>query len=321
MEQELIKVTGDTAGARLDVFLSGALGITRSFAQRLIKEGRVSGEGAKGLKPSSRVPVGEEYSVILPEPEGMEIEPEPVEFGLVYEDEDLIVINKPAGLVVHPAPGHWRGTLVHGLLWRYPDMKQLRNHLRPGIVHRLDATTSGLMVVARRQPVMEELQKMFQERQVTKQYLALVHGTPARPEGTLSGPIARDPDNPLRMAVIDGGRPALTGYRVLWSRPAQRDTCRGRMSLVVCSLFTGRTHQIRVHMAALGHPLAGDTLYGAPGDDGLAGRVFLHSWRLAFTHPVTAAPLAFCLPLPEELKRYLKTNRCAYQSLPDTALR
>ena len=306
MEQELIKVTEDSAGARLDVFLSGALGITRSFAQRLIKDGHVSGAGTKSLKPSSRVQVGEEYAVILPEPEGMEIEPEPVDFGVVYEDEELIVVNKPAGLVVHPAPGHWRGTLVHGLLWRYPDMKQLRNHLRPGIVHRLDATTSGLMVVARRQPVMEALQQMFQERRVTKQYLALVHGTPARGEGTLSGPIARDPDNPLRMAVIDGGRPALTGYRVLWSRPAQRDTCRGGVSLVVCSLFTGRTHQIRVHMAALGHPLAGDTLYGAPESDGLAGRVFLHSWRLAFTHPVTATPMTFCLPLPEELREYLK---------------
>ena len=310
MEQEIIKVTGDTAGARLDVFLSGALGITRSFAQRLIKDGRVSGEGAKGLKPSSRVPVGEEYSIILPEPEGMEIEPEPVDFDVVYEDEDLIVISKPAGLVVHPAPGHWRGTLVHGLLWRYPEMKQLHSPLRPGIVHRLDATTSGLMIVARRQPVMETLQSMFQERQVTKQYLALIHGTPARSEGTLSGPIARDPDNPLRMAVIDGGRPALTGYRVLWSRPAQRDTC--RMSLVICSLFTGRTHQIRVHMAALGHPLVGDTLYGAPESDEITDRVFLHSWRLAFQHPVTAAPLAFCLPLPEELKAYLSPFRSQF---------
>ncbi len=155
-------------------------------------------------------------------------------------DGSIIVddIPKESSKGVYFAVADWRGTLVHGLLWRYPDMKQLRNHLRPGIVHRLDATTSGLMVVARRQPVMEALQQMFQERQVTKQYLALVHGMPARSEGTLSGPIARDPDNPLRMAVIDGGRPALTGYRVLWSSPAQRDTCRGKVSLVVCSLFT-----------------------------------------------------------------------------------
>ncbi|MBQ9526209.1 MAG: RluA family pseudouridine synthase, partial [Fretibacterium sp.] len=121
MEENRVELTVSDPAARLDVFLSGALGITRSFAQRLIKEGRVSGEGAKGLKPSSRVPVGEEYAIILPEPEGMEIEPEPVDFDVVYKDEDLIVINKPAGLVVHPAPGHWRGTLVHGLLWRYPD--------------------------------------------------------------------------------------------------------------------------------------------------------------------------------------------------------
>ncbi|MBR1672399.1 MAG: RluA family pseudouridine synthase [Fretibacterium sp.] len=320
-----MKLTVINSGTRLDVFLSCALGVTRSFAQRLIREGRVSGVGK--LKPSARVQEGEACTVALPEPEGMEIEPEPVDFGVVHEDEDLIVVNKPAGLVVHPAPGHWRGTLVHGLLWRYPDMKQLRNHLRPGIVHRLDATTSGLMVVARRQSVMEALQRMFQERQVTKQYLALIHGTPASGgtpepsaarrgrlnpatsrellnfEGTLSGPIARDPDNPLRMAVIDGGRPALTGYRVLWNR-------RG-LSLVVCSLFTGRTHQIRVHMAALGHPLVGDTLYGAPKDGGgvgapLNGRVFLHSWKLAFDHPVTGVALSFRLPLPEELREYLR---------------
>ncbi|MBQ9564936.1 MAG: RluA family pseudouridine synthase [Synergistaceae bacterium] len=293
-----VELIGDSApGERLDVFLSRSLGITRSFAQRLVKEGRVAGGAAlTPLKPSSRVQSGMSYSVALPEPEGMEIEPEPVDFGVVYEDEDLMIIDKPAGLVVHPAPGHWRGTLVHGLLWRYPEMRGLRNRLRPGIVHRLDATTSGLMVVARRQPVMEELQRMFQERRVMKQYLALVHGTPARREGTLSGPIARDPDNPLRMAVLDGGRPALTGYRVLWSR--------GGASLVVWSLFPGRTHQIRVHMAALGHPLFGDTLYGAPKTDGLTDRVFLHSWRLAFAHPVTGAELSFRLPLPEELRGF-----------------
>ena len=187
--------------------------------------------------------------------------------------------------------------------------QNIHGAVRALVDHGLHVNAKQVSFLVRRQPVMEALQQMFQERQVTKQYLALVHGTPARSEGTLSGPIARDPDNPLRMAVIDGGRPALTGYRVLWSSPAQRDTCRGKVSLVVCSLFTGRTHQIRVHMAALGHPLVGDALYGAPESDELDGRVFLHSWKLAFTHPVTAAPLAFCLPLPEELKRYLKTNR------------
>ena len=288
-------LTGDEEGGRLDVFLSRGLGVTRSFAQRLLKEGRVEGPGRR-LRPAAKVLAGAIYRVTLPEPDGMEIEPEPVAFGVVYEDRDLVVIDKPAGLVVHPAPGHWRGTLVHGLLWRYPEMRLLRNRLRPGIVHRLDATTSGLMVVARRQEVMEELQRMFQARQVTKEYLALAQGALPSDRGTLSGPIARDPENPLRMAVVEGGRPALTGYRVLWRRVGA--------SLTVCSLFTGRTHQIRVHMAALGHPLFGDALYGASRGREL-GRVFLHSWCLAFPHPVTGVPLSFRLPLPHELREGL----------------
>ncbi len=295
-EDEVLEtLTGDGEGGRLDVFLSRGLGVTRSFAQRLLKEGRVEGPGTR-LRPAAKVLPGAVYRVALPEPEGMEIEPEPVAFGVVYEDRDLVVIDKPAGIVVHPAPGHWRGTLVHGLLWRYPEMRLLRNRLRPGIVHRLDATTSGLMVVARRQEVMEELQRMFQARQVTKEYLALAQGALPSDRGTLSGPIARDPENPLRMAVVEGGRPALTGYRVLWRR--------GGASLTVCSLFTGRTHQIRVHMAALGHPLFGDALYGASRGREL-GRVFLHSWCLAFPHPVTGVPLSFRLPLPHELREGL----------------
>lgn len=293
-------LTGDGSGERLDVFLCRALGVTRSFAQRLLKEGRVAGEGK--LKPSARVLPAARYQVTLPPPEGMEIEPEPVDFDVVYQDRDLAVVNKPAGLVVHPAPGHWRGTLVHGLLHRWPETRLLRNRLRPGIVHRLDAGTSGLMVVALRQEVMEELQRMFQERRVTKEYIALLQGAPSSPAGTLSGPIARDPDNPLRMAVVEWGRPSLTGYRLLWSRWGA--------SLAVCSLHTGRTHQIRVHMAALGCPLAGDALYGAS-LGGELGRVFLHSWRLAFPHPVTGAPLDFRLPLPGELAAYLAALRCA----------
>ena len=301
-EWEIAELTGDASGERMDLFLARELGATRSMAQRLLKEGRVRIEGGRDgrLRASSRVQEGAAYRVTLPEPENMEIEPEPTAFRVIYEDQDLLVIDKPAGLVVHPAPGHWRGTLVHGLLWRYPEVARLGNRLRPGIVHRLDAGTSGLMVAARRQPAMEELQRMFSQRQVTKEYLALAHGSPARREGVLSGPIARDPGNPLRMAVVDeaaGGRPALTGYRVLWSR--------GGLSLTVCRLLTGRTHQIRVHMAALGHPLVGDVLYGAPREEGF-DRVFLHSWKLAFVHPATGAPLAFRLPLPEDLTARLR---------------
>ena len=147
MTREAVELTGDRTDERLDLFLARALGVTRSFAQRLLWEGRVSGAGK--VKPSSRARAGIAYRVELPDPEGMELEPEPVTFRVVHEDEDLLVIDKPAGLVVHPAPGNWRGTLAHGLLWRYPEMRLLRNRLRPGIVHRLDATTSGLMIAAR----------------------------------------------------------------------------------------------------------------------------------------------------------------------------
>mgnify|MGYP000845008337 FL=1 len=288
-------LAADDSGERLDVFLARRLGVTRSFARRLIREGRVSCGGARP-KPALKVSEGVVYRVETPPPEDLEIEPEPVDFRIVYEDDALLVVDKPAGLVVHPAPGHWRGTLVHGLMWRYPDMGPFNNVKRPGIVHRLDATTSGLMIVACRQGAMEALQEQFRDRSVEKAYLALTRGRVEPAEGTLSGPIGRDPANRLRMAVVAGGRPALTGYRVLWYR--------GGFSLVRCTLFTGRTHQIRVHLSALGCPLVGDTLYGAPREPGF-GRVFLHSWRLAFSHPITGARMAFRSPLPEELRERL----------------
>jgi 23S rRNA pseudouridine1911/1915/1917 synthase len=317
-------------GERADVFLARQLGITRSFAQKLIREGRLeklseqlssnssnSSNSPNSLnylnsrspartaitKPSRKIVPGEtSFIVRVPPPETLEIEPEDVPFEVVYEDAFLLVVNKPAGLVVHPAPGHWRGTLVHGLLKRYPDMGPFNNVRRPGIVHRLDATTSGLMLAAREQRTMDLLQKAFKERAMEKRYLALAHGTFAATarEGVLEGPIGRHPAHRLKMAVVEGGRPSTTEYRVLWSRNG--------FSLVVCKLVTGRTHQIRVHMAAAGRPLAGDALYGAKEplqNAPLSGRVFLHSWRLAFTHPVTGQALRFTCPLPEELRAYL----------------
>jgi 23S rRNA pseudouridine1911/1915/1917 synthase len=295
----------DRSGERADVFLSRRLGITRSFARKLILEDhleRLSGPRltpAK-LKPSHKMVPGESYTVRMPPPESLEIEPEDVPFDVVYEDEFLLVVNKPAGIVAHPAPGHWTGTLVHGLMKRYPGMGPFNNVRRPGIVHRLDATTSGLMIVARDQRTMDLLQKGFKERTIDKRYLALTRGTfAAALEGVLEGPIGRHPANRLKMAVVNGGRPSTTEYRVLWSRNG--------LSLVLCKLITGRTHQIRVHMAAAGHPLVGDALYGAGETPGFrCGRVFLHSWRLELTHPITGRPLRLTCPLPEELKAFLK---------------
>jgi 23S rRNA pseudouridine1911/1915/1917 synthase len=285
---------------RLDVLISRQLGVTRAFAQKLIKEGRVEIHGfPHKVKPSRKTSAGENVAVFVPPPETLEIQPEDVPFQVVHEDPYLLVLDKPAGLVVHPAPGHWRGTLVHGLLFRYPDLGPFNNVMRPGIVHRLDATTSGLMLVARDQKTMDLLQTAFRERTMEKRYLALAHGVFPLREGVLEGPIGRHPQNRMKMAVVEGGRPSTTEYRVLWSRHG--------FSLVLCNLVTGRTHQIRVHMAAAGHPLAGDTFYGAkklPGSD--FNRVFLHSWRLTFTHPITGQRLRFTCPLADELKLRLK---------------
>jgi len=281
---------------RLDVLVSQHLGVTRSFAQKLIREGRVvlksaAPFGAQKLKPSYKPHAETTISVSVPPPETLDIEPEDVSFDVVHEDDHLLVIDKPAGLVVHPAPGHWKGTLVHGLLFRYPNLGPFNNVARPGIVHRLDAGTSGLMLVAREQKTMELLQKAFAEREIDKKYIALAHGKLARPEGIIEGAIGRHPHNRLKMAVVDDGRPSVTGYRVLWSRAG--------FSLVLCNLFTGRTHQIRVHMSASGHPLVGDALYGGK-DINNSGRVFLHSWKLAFTHPVTGLPMSFTSHIPRE---------------------
>jgi 23S rRNA pseudouridine1911/1915/1917 synthase len=294
----LIDVAFDSVG-RADVLLAEKLGVTRSFARRLIDEGNVSwargtGTVVPALKPSRAVGPGDVFSVLMPPVEALELEPEDVPFDVVYEDDFLLVVNKPAGLVVHPSPGHWRGTLVHGLLFRYPDMGPFNNVARPGIVHRLDAGTSGLMIVARRQEVLEALQRDFRDRRIEKKYLALVSGRFSNVTGVLEGPIGRHPTNRLKMAVSDDGRDAATAYRVLWEKAGA--------SLVACGLLTGRTHQIRVHMAAAGHPIVGDTLYGgAP-----SPRVFLHSWRLSFVHPATGEAVRCVCPLPEELSAILR---------------
>ncbi len=288
---------------RTDIFLAEQLERTRSAIQRLIDSGKITTEDGTRAKSSRKVSEGQKFIAEIPESLNMTyLRAEPVDFEVVYEDDYLVVVSKPAGIVVHPAPGNWRNTLVNGLVYRYPELRVMTNWLRPGIVHRLDGGTSGLMVVARKQNILLQLQAMFKERTVHKHYIALAHGVPEKREGILSGPIARDPDNPLRMIIAEGGKPSLTGYKVLWSMNG--------ISLVECELFTGRTHQIRVHMSALGCPLVGDKLYGA-NDEGL-GRVYLHSWKLEFTHPVTGEAMKFrknVTPDFTERIRYLKEGK------------
>ena len=295
----MFELKAEQAYERLDTFISESLGISRTKAQKLIRTHGVKYSDERELKPSTAVAEGQTFKVRNPvdthPAEGKSVTPEDIPFDVLYEDEHLIVINKPSGLVVHPAPGNWEHTLVNALVYRFPDMRMLTNWLRPGIVHRLDAPTSGVMMVARSDRMTLELQKIFAERRVRKTYLAIAHNAPEKYEGVLSGPIDRDPDVPMKMAVVEGGKPSLTGYRVLWEM-------RGH-SLIECRLFTGRMHQIRVHLSSLGCPLVGDTMYGAQAfGDEFTGRIYLHSWQLEFRHPATGKELKFRQPVPHDFR-------------------
>ncbi len=289
-------------GERLDRVLADLLpGFSRSYLQQLIAAYRVRRNGDAKIKSSAKLRADDLLEIELhPTPQAQAFRPEPMALDVVYEDEFLLVINKPAGLVVHPAPGNWTGTLLNGLLARDA---QAREVPRAGIVHRLDKDTSGLMVVARTRGAMDELVRRIAARQVHRQYLALGQGVwTGDAECRIETAIGRDPRNRLRMAVVDlnfqSGKLAATRFRLL------QNATRG--CLVQCTLETGRTHQIRVHMASLGHPLVADMLYGGAAGAGLE-RQALHAMRLAFEHPVTGASLVFTAPIPADLAGALQT--------------
>jgi 23S rRNA pseudouridine1911/1915/1917 synthase len=284
-------------GERLDRALATLVPeFSRSYLQQLIEEGAVRLRGAGGLKASQKVRAGEAGEIELrPTPQSQAFQPEPLPLSVVHEDEHLLVIDKPAGLVVHPAPGNWSGTLLNALLARDAGARMLP---RAGIVHRLDKDTSGLMVVARTRATMERLVQMIAAREVARQYMALAHRPWEGPSRRrVDAPIGRDPRNRLRMAVVDlqrhPGKPAATVFQRMQQAPAG--------CAVLCTLETGRTHQIRVHLAHVGHPLVGDPLYGGAPSGKLA-RQALHAFRLAFVHPVTGQPLALHAPLPPDLR-------------------
>ena len=298
--REVFFVDPAETGTRLDVLIGRRLGLTRSYANKLVRKCGVSLSSGQTPKPALKLPEGTRVEVSIQKIETLDLEPEAVEFGVVYEDEDIIVIDKPAGLVVHPAPGHWTGTLVHGLLYRDPRIGLINRVLRPGIVHRLDSTTSGLMVVARNSEALDRLIDSFKSRAVEKRYLALAWGFPRENTGIIDEPIGRDPHNRLRMAVVEEGRPSRTDYRV-------RVRYSEGFSLVECDLLTGRTHQIRVHFRHRGHPLVGDAVYAprkrAPFP---IERVFLHSWRLTIPHPRDGRRFSFRSILPPGLSGILR---------------
>lgn len=290
------------AGMRLDRFLAerAELGLSRSRIQQLIREGRVRVDG-RPARPSQPVRPGSRVWVQVPPPEPLEAVPEAIPLDVVYEDADLLVICKPRGMVVHPAPGHRSGTLVNALLVHCRDLAGIGGALRPGLVHRLDRDTTGLLVVAKTEHAYRHLAAQLKRREMERRYLALVRGVPP-PEGTVDAPIGRDPRRRVRMAVVPDGRPARTHFRVL-------EAFGDRYALLEARLETGRTHQIRVHLASIGHPVAGDPLYGGrAGELGLAGQA-LHAYRLAFTHPRSGERLAFEAPLPADFAAALERLR------------
>jgi 23S rRNA pseudouridine1911/1915/1917 synthase len=297
-ERDPFPVPAALAGERVDRAVALLTGWSRAEVQALIDAGLVHVDGATVIK-SRRLEEGEVVEVLgEPAPSGPP-QPQPVPVRVVAADDAVIVVDKPPGLVVHPGAGHPDGTLVNGLLDRFPELAAVGDPARPGIVHRLDRDTSGLMVVARTPAAYDALVAALARREVERGYLALVWGAPAAGSGVVDAPIGRSVRRPTRMAVREGGREARTRYEVL-----RRFDTPG-VALVRCSLETGRTHQIRVHLAAIGHPVVGDPAYGG-GRTGVAiARPFLHAATLAFAHPVTGEPQRFESALPPDLEQVL----------------
>jgi 23S rRNA pseudouridine1911/1915/1917 synthase len=295
----------EEAGTRLDRFLTSVLGgHSRSRIQELIKDGKITING-KSVRPNHVVRAGETIAIDIPEPVAASPEPEDLDLDIVYEDPDIVVVNKPAGMVVHPAAGHARGTLVNALMHGIKDLSGIGGELRPGIVHRLDRGTSGLMVVAKHDSAHAELARQFQDREVEKEYVALVWGV-VQAGRRIDLPIGRDPGDRKKMSArARRARSAATRITKALHMPG--------VTLVHVAILTGRTHQIRVHLSAIGHPIVGDSTYG-----GLRRRVpadlrpvlalerpFLHAGRLVFTHPADGRRMAFEVPLPRDLQTVL----------------
>jgi 23S rRNA pseudouridine1911/1915/1917 synthase len=284
-------------GARLDLFVAARLGLSRSQAATLIANGNVR-VGAKREKASYRVAVGEAVVVDVPQPPGRDVVGESIPVDVVYEDEHLVVVNKAAGMVVHPAPGNWSGTLVNALVGRGQELDVGGGADRAGLVHRLDKDTSGLLVVAKSDRAHRLLSAAIAERRVTRKYATVCWGHLKEDRITVEGPIGRDPRDRKRMAIVPGGKAARTDF----ARLARFDVG----DLLRAHLHTGRTHQIRVHLASIGHPVLGDDTYGGGGGRRLVGlparRHFLHAAWLRFRHPITGAAMDLRAPLPEDLR-------------------
>ncbi len=303
METTRLTVTTEEAGQRADSLLARRLeGLTRSAAARLLEEGRVTDRGRPVAK-NLRVQLGQVLEVTLPEPEEPEARPQDIPLDVVYEDEDVIVVNKPTGMVVHPAPGHPDGTLVNALLYHCGEsLSGVGGQKRPGIVHRIDRDTSGLIIAAKNDAAHLALAAQLADHTLARTYECLAVGNFREDSGTVNAPIGRHPVDRKRMAVVrQGGREAVTHWEVIARYPG--------VTHLRCRLETGRTHQIRVHLAHIGHPILGDTVYGAKKPvPGLTGQC-LHAVGLRFLHPRTGEPVELTCPLPEEFVRMLDKLR------------
>lgn len=301
MEPLILQAAGEDAGKRLDAWLAERTELTRSAVQKLAEDGRVMA-GGKPLTKNTRLTGTEAVSLLLPEPEAVEIVPQDIPLDVVYEDDDVIVVNKPKGLVVHPASGHPDGTLVNALLYHCGDsLSGINGELRPGIVHRIDRDTSGLIIAAKNDFAHVRLAAQLQDHTLARTYRCIVTGNLREDAGTVNAPIGRCPADRKKMAVVAGGRNAVTHWQVLERYPGA--------AYVECRLETGRTHQIRVHMACIGHPILGDTVYGSKKPvPGLNGQC-LHAVGLRFLHPRTGVPVELTCPLPEEFQRQLEKYR------------
>ncbi len=286
-------------GRRLDVLLSEATGLSRSRVASLMEEGLCLSGGKECRKAGTKLPEGQEIVLTVPAPREAVPQAEDIPLQIPYEDADLAVVVKPRGMVVHPAAGHPDGTLVNALLARLDSLGGIGGELRPGIVHRLDKETSGLMLVAKNDETQEALSRMLKDREIEKHYRALAEGRMKEPEGEIDAPIDRSKRDRKKMAVDPEGRPALTRWKVLAEGPA--------CTLLDVHILTGRTHQIRVHLRSINHPVCGDGLYGF--EKGVkVPCLMLHAYSLAFEHPRTHEKMAFTAPLPEDFVKGLKSN-------------
>lgn len=298
MESRKFLVCSQEENMRLDVFLSKCFqDKSRSYIQNVIEDNLVEVNG-KAKKSNYKIKSGDNIEITIPDPVNLNIQSEDIPLDILYEDKDVIVVNKPQGMIVHPAPGVYEGTLVNALLNHCNDLSGINGVTRPGIVHRIDKDTSGILVVAKNDNSHNKLAKQLKDHSMTREYIALVEGVVKLDEGTVDEPIARHPKDKIKMAVCVNGKRAITHYKVIKRFKSN--------TLIKCILETGRTHQIRVHMAYIGHPLVGDPVYGYKKQRFKLGGQLLHAEKLGFIHPATGKYIEFETEIPDYFKKVIK---------------